>query len=209
MDLRAGHCLRNRQYHSDDGWRRRRLKPSSAIACCIDCRVTCTATSTHQAALTKRDLFGHTNTNLSRSSAPAVPTRLPLTLEAVFVGSAPEESAPSFPNAASGANCMAREISYPAMRGCTKWSRHRLFWSAQVRGRHLRLSPNSKRKPVLPHSLPGQRQLRRLQQEQRRRFFNNLAQNSRKILMPRWNDWVSVGTVAAAIESATSPTTPI
>ena len=45
------------------------------------------------AALTKRDLFGHTNaTNLSRSSAPAVPTRLPLTLEAVFVSSAPEES---------------------------------------------------------------------------------------------------------------------
>ena len=45
------------------------------------------------AALTKRNLFGNTNAaNQTRSSAPAVPTRLPLTLEAVFVSSAAEES---------------------------------------------------------------------------------------------------------------------
>ena len=45
------------------------------------------------AELTKRNLFGSTDpANLSRSSAPAVPTRLPLTLEAVFVSSTPAQS---------------------------------------------------------------------------------------------------------------------
>ena len=162
------------------------------------------------AALTKRDLFGHTNaTNLSRSSAPAVPTRLPLTLEAVFVSSAPEESSAIISERGKRGKLYGPGDQLPGNARLYKVEPTQVILSAQVRGRHLRLSPNSKRKPVLPHSLPGQRQLRRLQQEQRRRFFNNLAQNSRKILMPRWNDWVSVGTVAAAIESATSQTTPI
>ena len=45
------------------------------------------------AELTKRNLFGNTDpANLIRTSAPAVPTRLPLTLEAVFVSSTPEQS---------------------------------------------------------------------------------------------------------------------
>jgi len=45
------------------------------------------------ADLTKRDLFGNAGpANAIRSSAPAVPTRLPLTLEAVFVSSRPEQS---------------------------------------------------------------------------------------------------------------------
>lgn len=43
--------------------------------------------------LTKRNLFGSTDpANRIRSSAPAVPTRLPLTLEAVFVSSTPDQS---------------------------------------------------------------------------------------------------------------------
>jgi type II secretory pathway component PulC len=45
------------------------------------------------AELTKRDLFGNADpANAIRSSVPAVPTRLPLTLEAVFVSSRPEQS---------------------------------------------------------------------------------------------------------------------
>ena len=45
------------------------------------------------AELTKRNLFGSTDSaNVVRSSAPAVPTRLPLTLEAVFVSSTPDQS---------------------------------------------------------------------------------------------------------------------
>lgn len=45
------------------------------------------------AELTKRNLFGSTDSaTVTRSSAPAVPTRLPLTLEAVFVSSNSEQS---------------------------------------------------------------------------------------------------------------------
>ena len=45
------------------------------------------------AELTKRDLFGNPGrADATRSSAPAVPTRLPLTLKAVFVSNRPEQS---------------------------------------------------------------------------------------------------------------------
>ena len=115
------------------------------------------------AALTKRNLFGNTNAaNQTRSSAPAVPTRLPLTLEAVFVSSAAEESSAIISERGKRGKLYGPEICCLAMRDCTAWRRHKLFWSAQVHGRHLPLSRNSKRKPIIPHSLPSQRQIRRL-----------------------------------------------
>ena len=125
------------------------------------------------AALTKRDLFGHTNaTNLSRSSAPAVPTRLPLTLEAVFVSSAPEESSAIISERGKRGKLYGPGDQLPGNARLYKVEPTQVILErAGARGRTFK--SNSKRKPVLPHSLPGQRQLRRLQQEQQRRFFNN------------------------------------
>ena len=186
MGLRAGHCLRYRNtiLIVVGGGANSVLPVQSPAALTAESRALPPAPTL--AALTKRNLFGNTNAaNQTRSSAPAVPTRLPLTLEAVFVSSAAEDPAPSFPNVVSGANCMAPEICCLAMRDCTAWRRHKLFWSAQVHGRHLPLSRNSKRKPIIPHSLPSQRQIRRLPQEHRHRFFTNSAQNLLKILIKR------------------------
>ena len=93
MDMRIGYCLCHCQHNPCLDWRWNKPDPANAIPSSTFCGIALAAPAPTVAELTKRNLFGSTDSaTVTRSSAPAVPTRLPLTLEAVFVSSNSEQS---------------------------------------------------------------------------------------------------------------------